>query len=99
VVKGVHYGSLSFAIANAIRDIGISNFEGFVHNTIDIMNQQVPTQSPVLRTSLDISIDKREVPAMPVGSQQENENSWYLYCVGIALLFAIIIYFVWKKKK
>lgn len=99
VVGGVNYGSLSFAIANAIKDTGISNFEGFVHNVFDIMSQQVPAQTPVLRTSLDISIDKRNVPTMPIGSQQENESSWYLYCVGIALLFAIIIYFVWKKKK
>lgn len=97
---GKRYGSLSFAVSEAIRNEGIKDKKSFLDSIVFSMDALVPYQQPGIRTSFDYQ--KPSTPrAIDTDNSDVNEpssrTSTYLF-VLLGVL-AMLVAIVWRVKK
>ena len=97
---GKRYGSLSFAVSEAIRNEGIKDKKSFLDSIVFSMDALVPYQQPGIRTSFDYQ--KPSTPrAIDTDNSDVNEpssrTSTYLF-VLLGVL-AMLVAIVWRLKK
>lgn len=59
-IEGVGYGSLSYAIGNALDPFNLSDIKGFIDNIVLTMNEYAKYQTPGIRSSFNYSMPQYE---------------------------------------
>ena len=97
---GVGYGSLSYAVAGALKDGGVRNMTAFLNRVIISMDTLVPYQRPGIRASFEYyrpPVSKEDILEMNAGEDALGERAKWMFIIAIAV--TILITLVWRMKK
>jgi hypothetical protein len=97
--EGIGYGSLSYAVAEALKHGGLDDMEAFLDRVITAMDTLVQYQTPGIRASFDYhrpEISKVVTPPSPVG---DDDVSHPKYILAIAAALALLLVLIWRMKR
>ena len=97
---GVGYGSLSYAVAGALKDGGVRDMTAFLNRVIVSMDTLVPYQRPGIRASFEYyrpPVSKEDILEMNAGEDALGERAKWMFIIAIAV--TILITLVWRMKK
>ena len=98
-IKGKGYGSLSYSVFQTFADkVNFNNITLWIDKVLGYMSENVYTQNPQLRTSLDYNVKHTPLPIK--GNNQSNKSDKIPVFVIIFIFIAIIMsLIIWKKRK
>ena len=98
-IDDVYYGPLSYAISQSFLRHNLGDFDTWINNIIDVMNQKAWNQNPQIRTTLNYSpTTKSQYVRAQTGQarSQESDNEGFPYfLIIIGIVTAALI--IWKK--
>ena len=98
-IDDVYYGPLSYAISQSFLRHNLGDFDAWINNIIDVMNQKAWNQNPQIRTTLNYSpTTKSQYVRAQTGQarSQESDNEGFPYfLIIIGIVTAALI--IWKK--
>ena len=97
---GERYGSLSYAVAGALKDGGVKDMDAFLDRVVSAMDTLVPYQTPGIRASFDYQrpvIEKEQSLDNAVIDKQDHHSKAYVIAIVAAL--ALLLVAIWKTKK
>jgi len=100
--EGVGYGSLSYAVAGALKEGGIRDINKFLDCVVVAMDTLVPYQFPGIRASFDYQRPVISKDVKPQVNTSEDNKGAHLkaYMIAIALALALSLFIViWRKKR
>lgn len=99
---GVGYGSLSFAIARALEEVGVKDVNAFLDRVVMSMDTIVPYQTPGIRASFDYQYPKihEVVTSLPsVEVKERNSSETFILALATALALLLVLVVIWRKRK
>lgn len=97
--EGMRYGSLSYAVARALMDGGVSDVTSFLDRVVVSMNSLVPYQRPGIRASFDYHPPSSSVQDFAaVNSGEKISESRSIRLITIIVAVAILVLFAWRRK-
>lgn len=103
VVDGKGYGSLSYAVACALRYKDFTTAVPFLSLVDSLMKTGPSAQVPVIRTNLAEwrHTDCRTEKGMTAGDGRDSSNRvfWLIASVGLVILVLISILLIWKRRR
>lgn len=98
VKNGKGYGSLSYAMYLAFVDVGFKDVEEWLDNVKENMNNIVFTQTPQIRSSLDL-IDNTMPQTVFEETIESGETSIFkLYIIIPIIIIIVLTIFIWNRK-
>lgn len=97
---GKGYGSLSYAVAEALKDGGVEDMTAFLDRVVMAMDTLVPYQNPGIRASFDYK--RPEIPKVvtPTASSADKEGSHSkTYLIVIATALALLLVVIWRTRR
>ena len=99
-LSGDRYGSLSYAVANSLKDYGLSCMPSFLDGVKSIMGEIVPGQRPVIRTSFLYQNKETYYPSPITTVPAESPQRKIFIPILIFLIFICgAVSYVWKRIK
>jgi hypothetical protein len=100
LIDGVNYGSLSYCISKAYGDSDFSDIVAFIRAVKSNMRENMPFQTPKLRTSLELSLDSDSLglPLIPP-VYEEKSKSLFIWTLIFAFVLMSIIWVLWKRMR
>ena len=98
--EGVGYGSLSYAVAGALKDGGVKDMNAFLDRVVMAMDTLVPYQTPGIRTSFEYQRpdnSKVETPTPSIERKQESHSKTYF--IAIVAAFALLLFVIWRMRR
>lgn len=97
--EGVGYGSLSYAVAIALKESGVKDLNAFLDRVVTAMDSLVRYQTPEIRTTFDYQYPttKVETPTKSVVDNEESHSKGYILAVAVSLVLLLI--FIWRAKR
>ena len=98
---GVGYGSLSFAVAGALADVGLRDLHAFLDSVMLKMNTLVSYQNPGVRASFVYTRPEVSHPGPPSikgNGEPYSHSNIGLILLAVAALIVIVIV-IWRMKK
>lgn len=99
---GVGYGSLSFAIARALEEVGVKDVNAFLDRVVMSMDTMVPYQTPGIRASFDYQYPEihEDVTSLPfVEEKERNSSETFILALATALALLLVLVVIWIKRK
>ena len=97
---GKGYGSLSYAVAGALKDGELNDMKAFLDRVVTAMDTLVQYQTPGIRASFDYQrpeISKVVTLPTPVGDDDESHSKNYILAIAAALTLLLVL--IWKMKR
>ena len=97
---GKGYGSLSYAVAEALKDGGVKDMDAFLDRVVIAMDTLVRYQTPGIRASFDYQrpeISKVVTPPIPVVDNDVSHSNTYI--IAIVATLALLLVLIWKRKR
>lgn len=100
---GEGYGSLSYAVAGALKDGGVKDINAFLDRVVTAMDTLVPYQTPGIRASFDYhppQITKAAISNASTGDIGDKEKSHSkTYLITIAVALALLLVVIWRTRR
>ena len=98
---GTGYGSLSYAVAEALASAGIKNPALFIDSVVVSMDRIVPYQEPGVRTSFEYAPPEIGRQTIPVNSTEpsnhKKENRWVVYALLAMMIFGTALWIMKRR--
>ena len=100
MIDGVNYGSLSYCMFKAYGESDFSNIIAFVKAVKSNMRENMPFQTPKIRTSLELSLDTDSLglPMIPP-VHEEKSRYFYLWTLIFTFILVSITWVLWKRMR
>ena len=97
---GVGFGSLSYAVAGALMDVGVKDMNAFLDRVVMAMDTLVPCQIPGIRATFDYQRPDIIKVVTPIASIEEKEKSHFKFSIiAIAAALALFLVVLWRKRR
>ena len=97
---GEGYGSLSYAVAGALKDGGVKDINAFLDRVVTAMDTLVPYQTPGIRASFDYQrpeITKAVTSTASTGDKEESHSKTYIIALAAALALLLVV--IWRTRR
>lgn len=97
---GKGYGSLSYAVAGALKDGGVNDMIAFLDRVVMAMDTLVPYQHPGIRASFEYQRpDNTKVDAPTVSIADKEDGLSKAYIIAIVAAFALLLFVIWRMRR
>lgn len=97
---GKGYGSLSFAVAGALKDGGVKDMKAFLDRVVEAMDTLVPYQHPGIRASFEYQRpDNTKVDTQIASTENKKEGHTKAYIIVIVVAFALLLFVIWRMRR
>lgn len=97
---GEGYGSLSYAVAGALKDGGVKDINSFLDRVVTAMDTLVPYQTPGIRASFDYQRPEITKAVTSTASPGDKEGSHSIaYIIAIAAAMALLLFVIWRTRR
>lgn len=97
---GKGYGSLSYAVAGALKDGGVKDMKAFLDRVVEAMDTLVPYQHPGIRSSFEYQRpDNTKVDTPIASTENKKEGHTKAYIIAIVAAFALLLFVIWRMRR
>ncbi len=97
---GKGYGSLSYAVAGALKDGGVKDMKAFLDRVAEAMDTLVPYQTPGIRASFEYQRpDNTKVDTPIASTENKKEGHTKAYIIAIVAAFALLLFVIWRMRR
>lgn len=99
-LDGKGYGSLSYAVAGALKDGVVKDMKAFLNRVVVAMDTIVPYQTPGIRASFEYQRpDNAKVDTPTVSIEDKGDGHSKAYIIAIAVAFSLLLFVIWRMRR